>query len=285
MDGSPTIRRRQLGLLLRSYREAAGIKGTQAGRLLGKDQAYISRAEGAKQTLPPDQLDMLLDAYEVPEADRDALRDLRGQAERRDWWTVWGRNSVATATQLLLSLEPDALELRSYETELVPGLLQTEGYARALMTSGAEVYGVPDAEVERRVRVRIARKEILMRARPVQLHAVINEAVLRRPIGGREVFADQLRYLLDIAERPNVTIQVLPFSTGAHPALGGSFELLRFPPGVMTEVAYVSSLNTATYLEDDDVAGYTVMFDRLRLVGLGAAESHELIAEAVKQYQ
>lgn len=285
-DSGPSTMRKQLGAELRRLREAAGITGTDAGAAAGMSQSWVSRVERGQQVPPVDLLRDLLDAYGVPDGVQQDLIELRHQADRQDWWAAFGRAAVPELARPLLSAEPDATEIRCYSIDVVPGLLQTLDYARAVLWPDADVYGLKEADVERQARVRMERRKILTRIdpEPVRLHTVIFEAALRQPLGGPKVFGDQLRHLLEMAERPNITIQVLPFGLASRPVMSGPFSVLVFPSGAVA--AHVSGQNIAAYLEDKaDVRPYTVMYDRLLRAGLGVPESRALIAEAADRYQ
>jgi transcriptional regulator with XRE-family HTH domain len=273
-DGSPPVRRLQLGREMRRLREAAEISRDQAAAELECDVSKISKVETGKQTIQAAEVRALLDLYGVPADARDDVLRLAREARKRSAYRVpdWARTYVG--------LEADAAEIRTYEAELVPGLLQTEGYTRAVIRAASPTLN--PAEVDRIVAVRAERQSRLHGDRPPQLWAVINEAVIRRPVGGPDVMAEQLQRLRELADLPTVSLQVLPFSVGEHPVMGSSFVLLRLADPPDAQVVYLEDLSSADYLDQPGhIAGYTMRFDQLAASALDTTASADMIDKAM----
>jgi hypothetical protein len=204
----------------------------------------------------------LLTLYGVSdEAERAALLNLARQANAPGWWNRYS-DLLPSWFQAYLGLEAAAVRIRTYEVQFVPGLLQTEDYARAVVLLAHDQAAA--ADVERRVALRRDRQQTLQRSEPAQLWAVVDEAALRRPIGGRAVMHKQLQSLIEATEMPNVRLQVIPFHAGGHAAAGGAFTILRFPDPALPDVVYVEQLTSALYLDKrEDVDHYIAAMDRL----------------------
>ncbi len=187
-------------------------------------------------------------------------------------------DSIPTEYANYISLEAAACGIKRYDLLLIHGLLQTEDYARAVIRSGLMSLA-PAHEIDRRVEVRLTRQEVLRRADPLHLWVVFDEAALRRVVGGPEVMRAQCRHLLEQSDRPNVTIQVLPNSAGAHPGAVGAFSILEFPGRYDPSVVYVETMASSLYVEEDaDVHRYALAYDQLRAMALGPDESLEMIS-------
>jgi transcriptional regulator with XRE-family HTH domain len=276
--GSPTVRRRRLGAELRKYREAAGFTIEQVAEQLDCSGSKISRLEtGQTGASPRDVRDMLV-LYRVAEADREELMSVARQTRQRGWWQPYG--SVLTGAYV--SFEAAAASVRSYEAQCVPGLLQTEEYARTLI-SAARQDGAPE-EVQDRVRVRMARQSLLTQEDPIDFWCVIDEAVLLRTVGGLDVMRKQLDHLVLSASLPNVTLQVLPLEMGAHPGMDGSFVLLHFADEADTDTVYVTMATGGVFHEKaEELRRYEAIFDRLRQISLAPDESVALVANLAKE--
>jgi transcriptional regulator with XRE-family HTH domain len=252
-----------LGMQLRRLREAKSISRDDAGYSIRASGSKISRMELGRVSFKERDVDDLLTLYGVTDtAEREALLDLARKANSPGWWHRYN-DLLPVWFQVYVGLEDAATLIRTYEVQFIPGLLQTADYARAIMSVGQAA--APQDEVERRVRLRAERQKLLTRAgaRP-RLWAVIDEAALRRLIGGRSVMRAQLEYLLEMLHLPNVTLQVTPFSSGAHAAEGGPFTLLRFPEPDLPDVIYTEQLTGALYLDRrEDVDRYTEVMERL----------------------
>ncbi|MGY6654499.1 helix-turn-helix domain-containing protein [Amycolatopsis sp. TRM77291] len=275
----PTVRRRRLASELRRLREAADLTIDEVSEKLECSASKVSRIEtGHVGVTPRDARDML-ELYGIAGDEQEALVQLAREARKRGWWHAY--NEVFTGT--FVGLEADASSLRAFQALLVPGLLQTERYARAViraMRPDAE-----DAEIRRRVAARMARQELLTDPSPPEYWAVIDEAVLHRVVDGPEVMAEQLYRMVTMAGRANVTVQIVPFGAGAHPGMEGPFLIMGFPELADTDVVYVDSTSSGLYLEEPpDVRRYALMFDHLRAAALKPDDSVEVIAEAAGRF-
>ncbi len=258
----PTVLRILLGTQLRKLREAKGVTREEAGYEIRASESKISRMELGRVSFKERDVADLLTLYEVHDEDeRTALLSLAREANAPGWWNRYS-DILPNWFQAYLGLEAAAELIRTYEVQFVPGLLQTEDYARAVVLL-AHDRGNPE-EVERRVALRRDRQQTLLRSDPGQLWAVVDEAALRRPIGGRAVMHKQLQSLIEATEMPNVRLQVIPFHAGGHAAAGGAFTILRFPDPVLPDVVYVEQLTSALYLDKrDDVDHYVAAMERL----------------------
>lgn len=270
----PTIRQKRLGAELRKLREAAGMSGEDAAEALECGQAKISRIETGTNGIRPFELRGLLSAYGVTDPKLiDSLVDMAKEGRRQGWWNHYGSTLPGIAD--LAHLEAKAVTVQVWQTVLVPGLLQTPDYMRALFRGGRHDYD--EAEAERCVEARTTRQAVLDKPDAPELTALVYEAVLRAEVGGREVMRDQLRHLADLAEAGRARIQVIPFSAGVHGGLDGPFVLYGLLPSGM-DVVIMDSLAGAAYLEkDEDVQRYRVLFGALRDAALDPATSLETI--------
>lgn len=260
--GGPTVLRMLLGAQLRRLRERNGITREAAGWEIRASESKISRMELGRVGFKERDVSDLLTLYGVTDTEeRTALLALARQANAPGWWHRYG-DVLPHWFQSYLDLEAAATMIRTYEVQFVPGLLQTAGYARAVIRIGHS--GARAEEIERRVEVRMARQRVLHRENPPQLWAVIDEAVLRRPMGGHKVMREQVLHLLEATKMPNVRIQVVPFHAGGHAAAGGAFTLLRFPEQDLPDVVYTEQLTSALYLDKrEDVDRYAVAMEQL----------------------
>lgn len=282
-DQRPTVQRLQLGATLRRKREDAGQLQEQAAAALDCDTSKISRIENGRSGLKAAELEKLLDLYHVTGPERDELLDVGKESRQRRRRKLYG-DTLPGHFRRFIDLEADATEIRSYEGELIPGLLQTEDYARALVR--VALFGADQAEVDRRVKIRMDRKAILTRDAPPppRLWCVLGEAVFARPIGGDAVLRAQIEYLLQAAAEPTtVTLQVLPFAVGAHPGLGGSFSLFSLGTSA-PEIGHMDALSVGSnYVEREGVTNLIERFDRLRAIALGPEESRAFILDRIAQ--
>jgi len=260
----PTVRRMQLGARLRALREAAGITREAAGYAIRGSESKISRLELGRVGFKERDVVDLLRLYRVTDpAEIDAMVGLAKEANAPGWWQPYNEHFPGWF-QNYLGLEEAASLIRTYEVQFVPGLLQTPAYARAVILLGHGQADVTD--LDKRVALRMVRKEILDRADGPRLWAVIDEAVLRRPIGGTEVLRDQVTYLLERCDHPNVRLQVMPFLRGGHAAAGGAFTILRFPVDDLADTVYIEQLTSALYLDKpEDVDRYTAAVSKLSI--------------------
>lgn len=258
----PTVLRMLLGAQLRKLRETKGISREAAGYEIRASDSKISRMELGRVGFKERDVSDLLTMYGVTDTqERDALLDLARQANNPGWWQRFGDVSP-TWFQPYLGLEAAATLIRTYEVQFVPGLLQTADYARAVILLGHD--RATSQENERRVALRMERQQMLNRSDPPQLWALVDEAVLRRAIGGETVMRGQIASLIEATKRPNVTLQVVPFQAGGHAATGGAFTVLRFPDQDLPDVVYLEQLTSALYLDKrDDVDAYAAVLERL----------------------
>jgi hypothetical protein len=251
-----------LGAHLRRLREAQGVTREDAGWEIRSSDSKISRMELGKVSFKERDVADLLTLYGVSDnEERDRLLALARDANTPGWWHRYG-DVLAGWFQFYLGLEAAANLIRTYEVQFIPGLLQTREYARAVV----QLAHSPSAglEVERRVDLRLKRQRVLSQAHPPQIWAVIDEAALRRPIGGYAVLKAQLQALIEATEMPNVRIQILPFEVGGHAGSGGAFTILRFPEGDLPDIVYVEQLTSALYLDKrEDLDQYAEAMERL----------------------
>ncbi|BCJ53508.1 transcriptional regulator [Actinoplanes sp. NBRC 14428] len=261
-NSGPTVLRILLGAQLRRLREGKGISREDAGYEIRASGSKISRMELGRVSFKERDVADLLSLYGVKDAaEREALLGLARQANNPGWWHHFG-DIMPSWFQSYLGLEAAASLIRTYEIQFVPGLLQTPEYARAVIMLGHA--GATADEIDRRVELRRQRQQLLDRAEAPQLWAVIDEAVLRRPIGGPDVMRGQIEALIEAAKRPNVRLQIIPFHAGGHAAAGGPFAILRFPEPELPDVVYVEQLTSAIYLDKrDDVDHYAIAMERV----------------------
>ncbi len=280
---SPSARSRRLAAELLRLREAAGVSREQAAERLGWSVSKLWRVETARSRAHHGDVADVLDIYGISGAQREDLIRLARQARQRGWWHSYA-DVLAEGFDVYVDLEAEASSIRTYEAQVVPGLLQTADYARAVL-SAAWVRIEPE-EIDRRLAVRMRRQELAAgRAKPLQLWAVLDEAVLRREVGGRPVMRAQLHRLAETGRQTNVTLQVLPFRMGAHIAMLGSFVLLSFPEHADNDVVYLESDTSSLYLEEPQQIGrYGEVFDHLRATALSPRESLGLIDAVAAEY-
>ncbi|HUA31542.1 MAG TPA: helix-turn-helix transcriptional regulator [Streptosporangiaceae bacterium] len=262
--GGPTVLRRLLGAQLRRLREERGITLEDAGEVIRASGSKMSRLETGRVGFKDRDIADLLTFYEITDDEqRTALRDLARSASAHGWWHDYC-DVLPYWFEAYVGLEEAATSIRAYEIQFVPGLLQTEDYARAVTLLGH--HGAPASEIEQRVGLRMARQALLAGPSPTHLWAVLDEAVLRRPAGRPGVMRRQLQYLLEAAERPNVTIQIIPFAAGLHAAAGGQFSILRFAERDLPDIVYLEQLVSSLYLDKrETVDNYMAVMDRLCL--------------------
>lgn len=259
--GNPTVLRILLGSQLRRLREEKNLTREEAGYTIRASGSKMSRLELGRVSFKERDVADLLILYGVRDADqRDALLSLARQANEPGWWHRYS-DVLPNWFHAYVGLEEAAARIRTYESHLVPGLLQTEDYARALI--GGQSTMRP-TEVESRVRLRMDRQRLLTRTDPPRLWAVVDEAALRRQVGGPDVMREQLEHLVAVTKLPNVTLQVMPFHFGGHAAEGQPFVILRFAEPDLPDVVYIEQLTSALYLERrEDVDHYAGVMDRL----------------------
>ncbi|RAY16077.1 transcriptional regulator [Actinomadura craniellae] len=277
--GGPTALRMLLGTQLRRLREGHGISTEDAGHAIRGSHSKISRMENGRVGFKHRDVADLLTLYGVTDPkDRESLLDLARQANTPGWWHQYN-DVLPSWFEVYIGLEQAAALIRTYEVQFVPGLLQTEDYARAVIRLGHP--DAPAAEIERRVNVRMTRQRRIHNG-PDRLRfwAVVDEAALRRPLGGRDVMRTQLRHLIHLTEANTVTLQVIPFDAGGHAAAGGPFSILRFTERDLSDVVYLEQLTSALYLEkSDDIDRYRHVMDRLAVEARPAPATQGLLEE------
>jgi len=279
-DHIPTVRQRRLAQALRELRHEAGLTQEAVAARMGWHSSKLFRLENARSPRV-DWLDVreLMDMYGVPSPHREALIQLARDARMMGWWTPY--RDVFTGSYV--ALEDEASAMRLYCPELIPGLLQTEHYARTVIRAVRP--GYDEESVERRVAARLARQKALLdREASAELRCVLNEAVLRRQVGDAHVQGAQLRALADAAGRPGLAIQVLPFSAGAHAGLEGGFVLIEFPSEQDPDVVYVEGIMGDLYLESvEEVKRYQSAFERIQKSALSAHETLTMIGALARE--
>ncbi len=282
-DGSsPPVRRRQLGMELRRLREAAGKSQQDASEWLGLRRATaISKMETGKQRVSPAYLKLLCQLYEVGSPHREALERLQRESDQRGWWVTYG-DTVPAWFEDYVGMETVADEVRTYESLFVPGLLQTPEYTEAI--SAALNPTRTHDEIQRAVQLRADRQKRLTADQPLILHAVINEAALCCEVGGSAVMSAQAKKIAEVMQLPNVTVQVLPFSVGAHRGLRGAFHALRFPEESLSSVVYLELDGAALYQEAPSAAfkRYVSTFEQLSAIALDAPRTVALLAQVCR---
>jgi transcriptional regulator with XRE-family HTH domain len=276
-----TVLRMLLGNQLRRLREAADVSPEQAGHEIRASRSKISRMENGRVGFKGRDVADLLTLYGVTDEQmRARLLSLARQANVPGWWTKYG-DILPDWFEAYLGLEAAASVIRTFELQFVHGLLQTEDYARAVTALASTT--VTAEEIDRRVALRIKRQSLLARPEPPRMWSVMDEAVLRRPVGGRAVMHGQLAYLTEVARLPHVTIQIVPFTRGGHAAAGGSFTVLRFGDPDLPDVVYIEQLTSAIYLERrSDVDHYLEIVDRLSAEALTPAATERLLRDIIR---
>jgi transcriptional regulator with XRE-family HTH domain len=278
----PSALARQLGRALRQRREAAVLNGEDAAVHLGWSASKVSRIE-AGQAVGASDLSRLLDLYQVTGFDRDALTHLARSVEelRRGWWDAYA-DTLGHEYAEMIKLEAGAKSERQYVPTLVPGLLQTAAYSAEIIRSS--LLDAPEEEIRQRVLVRTKRQQELARDDPLELVVVIDEAVLRREVGGPVLMKEQLTHLVEMAALPNITLQVLLFTNGPHPGITTAFFILQSPGVIATEVVFQESLTGVLPIWDpNEIVRYSKTFDRLQEIALGPDESVAFIAQTASQ--
>lgn len=282
MATGPTVRRRRLGAELRRLRDSAGYKLEEVAGMLGVAPSTLSRIETGKAPTKSAYLSQLLELYQVTDAgQRQILVDMAREGHRKGWWAAYD-DVLPSGLGVYVGLEAEASGLRSYEIAVVHGLLQTTDYARAILRASAPRHTAD--QIERLVDLRMERQRRLDDNPPLDLWVIHDEAVIRRTVGGPVVMRHQLTHLLVAAGLPGVTLQVLPFDTGAHAGHDGPFSIVEFHDRSDSEVVYVESTAGPIYLEKDrEVRASAEVFDRLRAAALPPEASLDLISKAARE--
>jgi hypothetical protein len=274
---SPTVKRRRLAAELHACREQADLTIDDVAQDLEWSAAKISRIENARVRVLPRDVKHLLRTYGVQEGapEWELMITLARESHQKGWWHAYG-DTISESFSTYVGLEADAGSVRTYESECVPGLLQTEEYARAII--GAALSPGTGDEIERNVAVRIGRQSKLAEGRSSQLWAVVNEGGIRRLVGGVAVMQAQLDRLLEASRQPNVTLQVMPFSAGAHAGMSGAFTLIRFPEPADPDVAYVNYNSGSLFLEKpEELRRCSLIFDHVCAAALPIGHSRDFI--------
>jgi hypothetical protein len=275
---SPTVRRRRLGYELRRLREKAGLTIDDVAGQMDCSASKISRIETGHSGVTPRDVRKLLDIYEVVGPEGDELVQIARDARQKGWWHPYS----TVLTSAFVGLEAEASAIQAYEQQVVPGLLQTAEYARAMMRAARP--DIDDDEVERRVHVRMRRQSLLGKEHPVDLWAVLDEAVLSRPVGGDAVMRAQLAALVEAADCPNVTLQVLPFDVGAHAGMDGTFTILSFPNPADPPVVFAENATGGLFIEkSEELRKYEAIFEHIRATALPPEESVSFISELARE--
>jgi transcriptional regulator with XRE-family HTH domain len=278
---NPTVRRRRLGQELRKLREQKNMTAEQVADRLLVSQSKISRLENGRRSISQRDVRDLCGVYEV-EDERivSSLMQMAKESRQQGWWNAFGDVPYS----VYIGFETAAASLRIYQSLIVPGLLQTRAYAEAVIAGSSPE--VSAADVEKRVSVRMRRQDrIRGPEQPLRLWAVFDEAALRRVVGGKQIMREQLEHLLEVSELPHVTVQVLPFETGAHPGVTGQYAILEFPEESDSSVIYLEGVTSDLYLEkSEDVHNYSVMYEHLRAQAHNPEQTRRFIADVAKAY-
>src|SRR6266571_3562540 len=279
---APTVLRMILGNQLHRFREAAGVTPDQAGYEIRSSRSKISRMENGRVGFKERDVADLLTLYGITDEQmRAGVVSLVRQANAPGWWSKYG-DVLADWFEAYLGLEMAASVIRTFELQFVHGLFQTEAYARAVTRLGHQA--APAEEIDRRVSLRLKRQDLLTSPEPPQVWSVMDEAVVRRPVGGRAVMRAQLERLAEVASLPQVTIQVVPFGRGGHAAAGGSFTVLRFAEPVLPDVVYIEQLTSALYLDGrEDVDHYREVMNELSAQALTPARTARFLTEVSRE--
>jgi transcriptional regulator with XRE-family HTH domain len=276
-----TVRLRRLAAELRNLRDAAHLSREDVSETTNINAATLYRIETAKVRPQRRTLLALLDKYGVTDqAHRTALVELSKQATQLGWLQAY-ESELPEEYTTYISFEAEARSVRNYESLFVPGLLQTEAYAAASITG--VLPGTSEVDVRHRVDARMQRQQVIKKADPLKLWAIVDEAVLRREVGGRDVMGEQLEHLAELAREPHITLQVLPYRVGAHPGMHGAFAVMDFPDAADPELVYIESMAGALFLEREaDVRRYNAVFEYLRAQALNPGDSIQLASDLAR---
>jgi transcriptional regulator with XRE-family HTH domain len=278
-SSSPTVRRRRLAAELHRLRQASKLTIEQVAEQLEWSPGKVSKIENARVSVLPRDARKLLDTYGITEGqERELLLTLARESRERGWWQQYGE-AVPEWFATYVGLEAEAAVISVYQAETVPGLLQTQRYAAALHR--AELMNATEEEIERHVAVRMERQARLKQPDAPHLWVVLNEAVLRRIVGEQAIMHEQLLKLTEAANAPNITLQVLPFSAGAHASMDSAFWIVSFDPPTDGDIVYFEHPTCSLYLEKpDEVARYRLVYEHLRAASLSLDESRRLLARS-----
>jgi transcriptional regulator with XRE-family HTH domain len=276
-DKQSASRARALANVLRDKRRAAGLNTREASEKVGISPATLNRTELGTRMPPFSEVTALLTAYSVTGVAREEVLTLARTANPAGWWEIGG-NALPRQLPILINFESEASKITEFQPLVVPGLLQTHAYIRAVM----EASGVSDSDAEGRVSARAGRQTVLSRKKPLRYSVIMDEAALRRPFGGRKVMAEQIRHIIADAERPNVTVQVIPFDRGGYP-IYGPFMLLQFHKAL--DIVHLEHKQASGFLDEpDDTAPFQALTDTLKAVALNPAATSEFLAAVAADY-
>lgn len=278
---NPTVRRRRLGMELRRLREAMNMTAEQVAARLLVSQSKISRLENGRRSISQRDVRDLCEVYEVEDKKLvESLMQMAKDSRQQGWWHAFGDIPYS----VYIGLETDAESLRVYEPQIITGLLQTRSYADAIVRGGSPEES--EEEIQKRVEVRLRRQErINAEKEPLRLWAVLDEACLRRVIGNRQVMREQLEHVVEMAQLPHITVQVMPFAVGAHAGINGQYSILEFSDAADSSVVYMEGVTSDLYLEKPhEVQKYTVMYEHLRAEALNVDQSRQFIEDIAKEY-
>jgi transcriptional regulator with XRE-family HTH domain len=274
---TPTIQRRRLGNALKRAREDAGKTQDEAAQQIDAAGSKISRMELGQSGIRLTDLRVLLEYYKVDSKEAEWMQELARAGRQRGRWTAY-RNVIPDWFMTYVDLESDASEIRWYQPEVIPGILQVESYIRAMNSTGAQ--RASQAELEQQVKVRLARQAILHQSAAPDLHLILSESALRRNVGDAAIMREQLLYVADMATQPSVDLQVLPFNAKTFGEAWAGFTILRFDHDAASDVVYLEDYTDATYLDrPDGVQAYSRLWNRLQSAALGQVESRHLILD------
>jgi transcriptional regulator with XRE-family HTH domain len=277
----PTVKRRRLGTALRRLREAAGHSTDSAAATLGWSQSKVSRIETASTAVTPEDVQTLLELYGTTQEEITRLVKLATEDEQLPWWRQYS-DVLPKNFSRFLSLESEASRITIYQGELVPGLLQIDAYARVILAENPLL--VVPYEIEQTVRLRMARQFRLRGDDPVELGVVMSEAAVRCMVGGPEVMQAQLMHIVEAASRPNITVRLLPFAAGAHPASNGSFTLFEFADNDDPSIVCVDSLITTLYRESQrEVGTYQLAYERLCALAMSPEDTVAFLRRTIEE--
>lgn len=265
--------------MLRKLRDQSGLTIDQAAKDVGISKSALSRLENGLVSAMPPVVRALLVLYGVDETDIEPLLQVARDARKRGWWLSYS-DVLPDWFDLYVGLEAEASGIKTYEPQLIPGILQTESYAATVIR--AEHPDAPDEEIERRVELRMKRQKLDNRP---NLWVVLDESVLRRPIGGAHIMREQLARLVGESRVPGVKMQVLPFRAGEHGSMGSSFSLLSFPEAVDQPIAYLENRAGSVYVEGEQVREYVALFAHMTAAASGQLESTAMIKQAVEELE
>ncbi|MDT0268291.1 helix-turn-helix transcriptional regulator [Streptomyces sp. DSM 44915] len=280
---NPTVRRRRLGQELRRLREDRQMTAEEVADRLLVSQSKISRLENGRRSISPRDVRDLCGVYEVEDAKLvESLMQMAKESRQQGWWHAFAE--LSPSYSVYIGLEAEASSLRVYEPQVMPGLLQTPAYAAAVI-SGA-LPEVSQEEVASRVQVRLRRQQRIWEDRtPLRLWAVVDESALRRAIGGAATMAEQLRHLEECSQLPHVTLQVMPFSAGAHPGVNGQYTIMEFSEAADTTVIYLEGGTNDLYLEKPhDVQHYSIMYEHLRAQAYSPDQTRLFVRQLIEEF-